>query len=786
MKLKETPDPSIAKLTSDIATLEAALKRVTDSQNMTTDVKGVDALFDSVCDKLDLFQSKQEQELIETFKEEAASRRRGVEQKGLAWQKSIQKQGETLIQRLKDLHNVQMEELKTILESSKSASRTDTRKSSGEDGQLYFGFEKADGKRTWCESTDTANKSRLTRNGWNMVWDSSSQQAILEWVRGAKVSALAQDKVSDQQSVASKDAAGTHADEVPPTSHVKIRTMPKNTYATKQRFFDHRWKEYEKTLEEQHQRNLQDEFESVCGVETGNQPEQKEERWGEALRLKYCKDYIGRGSVRGKQKLTVDDFIAEGFDDPEKAYRMISPIHDNLMRNWETSNQYQNLIGPDHGKIIAKLDLFPKLTSTKQADVLAFYKQLPGLLLGFKISLMPFELVEVKHGYKGLCTPGVGQEKFGMMGAALEVILGHTIAPDCDPTRRISSLLSIERAKVPPCGYRVLWKLLEETVSCCKPNSLISSWPQYDDYESIFTYAEDFVTLMGMRRRKGERITEKTAAISFLDTVLNQGGERLHTATYLLKQEIEGITDDETLPDKFNISLMATKIADSIPQEHDRDLLHQRPRVSKTAAPVGKTHDMFSPIDTGDQRVGEMFDDLSIEERALITKSGHSKVNCLNVHIQGFTHRTQMCNAVYRPQSGRKTFQRPVPDANATRNNPNRRRFLFNPNLLCDACGRVGHDAAHCHSLAMGILLHKYMTDMSNKDIMKQASEAWQEKNQKAFDMKKDQRNTGRSPLEAVSNMVDNYCFDIDHIDQELDWHYFEPTGEEGPIPADE
>jgi hypothetical protein len=78
------------------------------------------------------------------------------------------------------------------------------------------------------------------------------------------------------------------------------------------------------------------------------------------------------------------------------------------------------------------------------------------------------------------------------------------------------------------------------------------------------------------------------------------------------------------------------------------------------------------------------------------------------------------------------------------------------------------------------------MTDMSNKDIMKQASEAWQQKNQKAFDMKKDQRNTGRPPLEAVCNMVDNYCFDIDHIDQELDWHYFEPTGEEGLIPADE
>jgi hypothetical protein len=118
------------------------------------------------------------------------------------------------------------------------------------------------------------------------------------------VSALAQEQVLDHQSVASKDAAGTHADEVPPTSYVKVRTMPKNTYATKQRFFDNRWKEY-KTLEEQHQHNLQEEFDTACDVEEGNQQEQKYERWGEALRLKYCKDYIDRGSVRGK-KLTLD------------------------------------------------------------------------------------------------------------------------------------------------------------------------------------------------------------------------------------------------------------------------------------------------------------------------------------------------------------------------------------------------------------------------------------------------------------------------------------------------
>jgi hypothetical protein len=190
MKVKETQDPSIAKLTSDIVTLETKLKHITDGQATTIDAKGVDALYDSICDKLDLFQSKKEQELIDTFKEEAASRRLGIEQKGIAWQKSIHKQGEDLIKRLKGLHSAQMQELKAVLETGKSAVQSNNTTSCAEmekaldddDGKLYFGFEKANGKRTWCESSDKANKSRLTRNGWNIVWDSNSQHDILAWV----------------------------------------------------------------------------------------------------------------------------------------------------------------------------------------------------------------------------------------------------------------------------------------------------------------------------------------------------------------------------------------------------------------------------------------------------------------------------------------------------------------------------------------------------------------------------------------------------------------------------
>ena len=74
----------------------------------------------------------------------------------------------------------------------------------------------------------------------------------------------------------------------------------------------------------------------------------------------------------------------------------------------------------------------------------------------------------------------------------------------------------------------------------------------------------------------------------------------------------------------------------------------------------------------------------------------------------------------------------------------------------------------------MGILLHKYMSDKTNEASIRAASEAWHERNTNALRPQGATRDNGRTPLQAVANMVENYWIQIDQIDDELDWHYFE------------
>ncbi len=69
--------------------------------------------------------------------------------------------------------------------------------------ELYLGFEKANGKRTWCEFLNQTERSRLTRNGWNMVWSTKELQDILKWVNDADQARVRPSKDAEQEAVPS-------------------------------------------------------------------------------------------------------------------------------------------------------------------------------------------------------------------------------------------------------------------------------------------------------------------------------------------------------------------------------------------------------------------------------------------------------------------------------------------------------------------------------------------------------------------------------------------------------
>jgi hypothetical protein len=432
------------------------------------------------------------------------------------------------------------------------------------------------------------------------------------------------------------------------------------------------------------------------------------------------------------------------FYDPAVTFQVIQPMHKMAVANWRVQTQFGMSIGPDHARILDKMATFPTLHSTKQRDVLAWLKQLPNLLAGYKILLMPFDHIELRFGPVGLCVPGVGTEKFGMMGSALAMVLDKIISKQID--RRILNLLAIVKNKVPSNGYNVLHKLLTETVDCFNPNSIMIDYPHYSDYEDIYGFAEDFDSFVAMKRRKGERVTDKAAAMSFLEIVMKGVSDRMYMGAYLLRQELMEYSESQELPDKFELAIMAATIATSGPKQDDYDLNRKN-----RSANVHKTEEIEQTR-------------TSIEKFTMEDDIGTH----LNKHIQGYSQAIYQCNAVYRQQPGRRSFPRPTPDPTQ------QKKWKFDWSILCKACGRVGHDAAHCHTLAMGVLLYKYWADKDNAATIRAASDAWHEKNTKALRPKGALQDKGRTPMQAVANMVDNYWIQVDQIDDELDWHCFE------------
>ena len=193
--------------------------------------------------------------------------------------------------------------------------------------------------------------------------------------------------------------------------------------------------------------------------------------------------------------------------------------------------------------------------------------------------------------------------------------------------------------------------------------------------------------------------------MSFLEIVMQGVGDRMYMGAYLLRQELMEYSAFQELPDKFELAIMAATIATSVPNQDDYDLNRKR-----RSANVHKVEEI--------EQTRESIDKLTVADDIGAR---------LNQHIQGYSQTIYQCNAVYPQQPGHRSFQGPTP------NPPQQQKWKFDWSTLCKACGRVCHDAAHCHTLAMGVLLYKYWSDKTNAATIRAASDAWHVKNTKAL-----------------------------------------------------
>ena len=142
--------------------------------------------------------------------------------------------------------------------------------------------------------------------------------------------------------------------------------------------------------------------------------------------------------------------------------------------------------------------------------------------------------------------------------------------------------------------------------------------------------------------------------------------------------------------------------------------------------------------------------------------------------MQGFSSRQYEVNQVFR--NGLK--KRAVPSPKRGDANPQQLK-TFDPETLCGACKKQGHPACRCYALGLAVLLRKYM-ETDNFDTMEAAEKEWIDRNKKFM------KDTEK-PLKILRVYMDKHNYDIDMVDEMIDWAHLHADYEyDGAAPLEE
>lgn len=82
--------------------------------------------------------------------------------------------------------------------------------------------------------------------------------------------------------------------------------------------------------------------------------------------------------------------------------------------------------------------------------------------------------------------------------------------------------------------------------------------------------------------------------------------------------------------------------------------------------------------------------------------------------------------------------------------------------------------------LAIAIQLSEYMSNGGNEAEMKINQKNWMDRNKKELQMRPNEQDDDRTPLQVLATYCDRYGFDVDQVADEIDWQHFRLDGDEG------
>ena len=134
--------------------------------------------------------------------------------------------------------------------------------------------------------------------------------------------------------------------------------------------------------------------------------------------------------------------------------------------------------GPSVERIMEKaMPLFQKLNGVTMVDLVQFYDNFQKTGSVYLLPVMPFDAVNLKLGFEGLCPPGLGVDQYVSIVVAIMEIVPRLLP---DHIARLITTIATVRGDLNN-GFNLMWRLMALAVPGFDPAQHVLA-PVWDNY----------------------------------------------------------------------------------------------------------------------------------------------------------------------------------------------------------------------------------------------------------------------------------------------------------------
>ena len=429
----------------------------------------------------------------------------------------------------------------------------------------------------------------------------------------------------------------------------------------------------------------------------------------------------------------------------------IQQLHRKVLQSWR--NTRTQVSGPSLERILDRgLKAFPLLRNMTMHDAVEFYDKFQELSHAFLIPLMPFDAVRLGNNFKGLFVPGLGTQRYHECASAL-----FELRPRLLPTSNAEVQAKLSSVRVESKnGYDLLWQVLKLTVPVFDPTVPLQQ-PTWDRDTDVLELGRRFELYFRLLSKKHVFINTRDRTTMFLKAIAASEYADIVTTLQSNVDSYRHDDDEYFLPQHFRVAMLIRNNAKARVQY----LGHRRiNRVAGWDSMVDVLSDdelQFCHLQGYQPHVFRMEQGRD--------RGGHGPERREFDRRLGFDHRQDRPSLASDRTSTSSTLSSErssaMPRGRFAR--PDQRRRSFLPNVQCEACKRIGHEAINCDMLAVALFIEHHKQSLS--DAKRDAIESkwlmrWKER----------LGQPARTPRQVMHTYCDAMNITADTLDLAMDW----------------